>query len=113
MRTAIHEAGHGLAAIQYQVRDYRVSDTCDAGECRYRGASLHKNSEIWVALAGPAAERRFFGSRNQALVVFSGTRDLAIVGDMALDEYTRWDERLTKWADRYADNIEALAGELA
>jgi hypothetical protein len=112
-RTAVHEAGHGLAAIKEKLESYRVVDVCEAGECRYRGQSANWKAHITVGLAGPAMERHFYGERRDELVLFSGTRDLAIVGEMSAAEFADWDGYMSRWAMRYASEVRALAAELA
>jgi hypothetical protein len=113
MREAVHAAGHGLAAIEFRIENYSTATACKPGECRYRGSSSIRDINIWTALAGPAAERHFFGEGRHELVLFSGTRDIAVIGNMTPKAYADWDDCMTWWANKHADNIWALAGELA
>lgn len=108
-RTAVHEAGHALAAQQHGfiVTDIIVDD--DLGECRFSGRPLLPDSLTWVSLAGPAAERFFFGEPDDDLADFGGMGDLNTLPSMDLAEYMAWDAKVSLWVKYNADAIVGAA----
>lgn len=64
-RTCIHEAGHGVAALECGVTVIDLAhfgeDATPQGWCRTDDASLGGETMVMVGLAGSLAESRFFG----------------------------------------------------
>lgn len=98
-RTKMHETGHALAAKQHNLEVYGFVVSGEEGECRFKGHALSKDSLIWVTLAGPAAERLFFGEPDDVLdQEFGSASDLLALPAMTDHEFLDWDDKIKFWA---------------
>jgi ATP-dependent Zn protease len=136
--TAIHEAGHAVAAWRLQRRFRSVTVRADAesdGHVRHNPwpdwpqpdielstqTTLLFQDRIVISFAGPAAERRI-ALRTRAAVNIGGQGDRSMAADLGryLSGSTREWEALLRWLQAKAENlvdnhrheIEMLANEL-
>lgn len=108
-KTAIHEAGHALMAQQAGLEVVRVIINEDTGHCHYRGQHNWIDNNR-ITLAGPVAERLFFGDEYDCLTEHGGAGDLnSLVNVEGFAEFLWLENNVMAWAEHYRSDIEELA----
>lgn len=109
--TAIHEAAHALMAMQCGLEVTEIKVETHTGSCSYKGA--HTIFDDWrITLAGPVAERFFYGTPHDCLTQHGGTGDLNSIADIGFANLITFEQSVTAWVEHYAPDIERLAATL-